>query len=99
MIPTMATTTPTTNSNHGLAAGLSASMKKATTADAKPAIARSQGKACFTATPVNGERCEGGESYCARRSRPRWASMPYSMTWSACTSNDDGIVRPSTLAV
>src|SRR5215510_3256908 len=51
MMPTTARPTPTMNRRHGLAAGLSASMKNATTANAKPAMTRSQAKACFTRGP------------------------------------------------
>jgi hypothetical protein len=35
----------------------------------------------------------------ALRSWPRWSSTRYSMTWSARSSNDCGIVSPSALAV
>src|SRR5262249_7765101 len=35
----------------------------------------------------------------ASRSWPRWSSTSYSITWSARTSTDCGIVRPSALAV
>ena len=35
----------------------------------------------------------------ARRSRPRWSSTRYWITWSARSSTDCGIVRPSAFAV
>src|SRR5262249_36027548 len=62
MIPTTARLTPTTNRIHGLAAGLSASMKNATTADTKPAMTRSQAKACFTRGPSAPEAPRGRRS-------------------------------------
>src|SRR4029434_7037467 len=48
---------------------------------------------------AQGAGCRATNRRTARRSRPRWSSTRYSITWSRRPSTDGGIVSPRALAV